>query len=545
MQSPVKKKHVENAGLSSPECSDSFRDISSEEQLDTPPKLGGVDPHCHRSESPLADPSELPTSTSSEPSAILSRFQRHFPLFYSFIGCYRHIENTPYHGPSGTHPENELVIMCVGFKDDQQEAGVASSFESLRVVLVNEEVPRAISLRRTSFAFLPLPNSFSGFKRVHDSARSLFHHLPDCFCVVPMLSCDTVIFKVFVLHVYYRPLEVGPFPQTWEGIKIYYFVEFVQRGVSTRSQSHQRGLSVSNGTKILLQRTGASEIITSTLGRIVRRENLYYLLTTAHSLPNFLPYSTSNVDSYEHVVSVGLGRKFCTQRKKFSEKEEHTMVLTELITRNAPVGSVMVCNGNYRSCTRDELLVYTDAALIPINVKVDYDPIVIATKEQWEEEKPRSNLRNTIKMDCQFDTVACAWADDFTPISFTNKVATCSSLQTSQLFFKNGAGTSVTYARYEGFVPCRLLNLSRVQKSVGGLVSCDIDFGNLLITCHSCLVLHPFYNSSPFAQEGDSGALVYDVKGNVVGIYHAGGTDQCYYVCPMDQVQYLLDFTFV
>ncbi|KAL0221530.1 hypothetical protein RCL1_001384 [Eukaryota sp. TZLM3-RCL] len=570
MEPPIKQKHVDSDSPCSPSSSPS----TSSSTTSTPTKIGNQCPHqLNCVPVPLSTPAKVEEAgvhrrtsfhefvSTYEPSSptlshyeLLQKFQSHFPMFYSFLGRFHHNKHTPYRVPAGPSysavldclAENDgIVILCIGLAAEHEAHKVPEFFEGMTVRLINEKRVIEDNLNTNALVYDEIKQDDHELLSIaQELSSSLFDFLPDCFYIVPVLSGPRhITLKVFVLHVNYRYVELQQFPDVWtvgsDTCSVMYFNEFIvpagnngkknllkakpqqpRSQVITRSRNKSM-LQLFSGSKIMLQRLLLDQSIkhVATVACIVSKGVQQYLITAAHCLPG-IPDS-QRIDSIDFAIDLLDGNQ------------------QNLITSVAP-GKVIVRFGNLQ-CGNSS--VYLDVVLIPLPTTVSsYSTSKIALSSQWIEAQAQ-----VVQQSVYSRARAAGVTESFDwfslkRIDFSGHVSSIvSRKQTSKILFKAGSHTGIRFAHFVHQCPqARVLNLD-VSLPLTGNHHCSNGFKDVLTQCNSCVILSSL--SDDFSREGDSGSMVFDMVGNVVGIFHSHGVSCCY-VCTIEAVKDLFGFSF-
>ncbi|KAL0212433.1 hypothetical protein RCL1_006059 [Eukaryota sp. TZLM3-RCL] len=559
MQPPSKIRRVDEH-LSSPSTEASNHSSPSDADLiDTPPKTGTSDSSMPSRSSPLGSPVQRPsmsfnqfceTYKPSHPSSqfcnIFEQFHKCYPMFPSFIATYRPNSHTQYWQPPGVAyggfsdalmAHNGKAIVCLGYEKDHLSHKVPSVFDSVAVICINEEFPYQSSLNRQAFAVRDISTTDERHDLAYELAESLLKDLLDCFCVIPRLMADRVVLIAYVLHCEFRHYQFPAFPYEYgdERLKadVYFMNEFVVFTSSRITQSliPPSSFDITTGSEILI-RAGHKQVI-ATLGLVVHIGTCSYLVTAAHALPFIELNKSTLVDTYNHDLTVSMASS------------------GSIICSNVSASDILVRLGNVTSNSAGLRTpsVFLDVALIPLDTGISYDPVAIASTDQWDDARSYlviHRLCRRILNNCNLDPSVATWVKNITPVQFTGTALVPSDLRFNQLLFKVGGVSDVSFAVFQERVNCRVILLDEVELPPN-TVHCEAGFDKAVSfrECHSCIVLNPLdVHPTTWGNFGDSGASVYDPKGNIVGTYYALGSFCCY-VCPASQYEHVFGASFI
>ncbi|KAL0220804.1 hypothetical protein RCL1_000658 [Eukaryota sp. TZLM3-RCL] len=339
----------------------------------------------------------------------IKRFQDSFPMFHSFLGRFHRNDWTPYRTglPDDEYVDtliehNGIVILCLGFADDHKGFNVPKFFDGIIVEQLNEQ--RVVNAKRNAraLAYEPMtPEDKELLAKALKFAHSFLEELPDGFCVVPVLfEQGKFVLKAFVLHVRFRHVDLGPFPDTYSDDRttssIIYINEFIVRSgnrrntpktkqevpldkvrsrtqIRTRSMTKNSSPSIHSGSSIFLKVPSKNNVKTkATIGSIVDLNSRKYLVTAAHCLPGFKEPPIPPIDTFDSVVDVF---------------KDHR---SPLIQNVAPV-DLIVRYGNFHYDSN--ISVYCDIVLIPLpscdgkNQSLMLNTSFIASDFQWSQGK--------------------------------------------------------------------------------------------------------------------------------------------------------------
>ncbi|KAL0212926.1 hypothetical protein RCL1_006552 [Eukaryota sp. TZLM3-RCL] len=484
---------------------------------------------------------------------VLANFQRQYYPLISYLAIWRDKVRTYHrsplgrvHGPGADNlmSNNGIVIICLGLKAQHDELKVPDEFQGINVLDISEKTTADSYLNLNLMAISEVPTEL---KEIAEQLENkLISELPDAYFVEAVWGGRSIILRAYVIHIHYRYHMLDAFPEfvTVGSTRatVCYYRQFVyQVGVvkrpRTRSQSLPSGRNLSSGCAIRLNSSLIEESCFATIGTLVKKNNVKMLLTTAHALPGLNLNSIETQTAFSDPCTISV-------TTELGEEE------VELCHENS--SQIRMILGNF---PLDSPSVYLDVALIPLKSTFDneiiYNANDIATEEQWLDANGKlfvQLLSQKIKRECKKDKESIQWLTT-SPLRQITFKRECSPLSyrsnTSKLLLKIGSKTGISFV--SPILPsteARLLDLSS-PPVLTGTCHYEINLDKVLRTCYSCIVLSAItYDPVTFSEPGDSGGLIYDLEGRVVGIFHAMGIKLCY-ACPIDEVQRFLGFEFV
>ncbi|KAL0221574.1 hypothetical protein RCL1_001428 [Eukaryota sp. TZLM3-RCL] len=165
-----------------------------------------------------------------------------------------------------------------------------------------------------------------------------------------------------------------------------------------------RSFDITTGSKILI-RVGHKQVI-ATLGLVVHRGTCNYLVTAAHALPFIELNKSTLVDTYNHDLTVSMASSGW------------------IICSNVSASDILVPLGNVTSNSPGLRTpsVFLDVALIPLDAGISYDPVTIASTDQWDDARSYlviHRLCRRILNNYNLDPSVAEWVENITPVQST------------------------------------------------------------------------------------------------------------------------------